>query len=96
MSHDDMRNTLIVELTEHSKQSNYQAFDNDTLAGMGAVLVFLREAKIRDDAALATMSADDQRKALIVELDAQTQLGPRLQGFSNMQLVLTALGVDRI
>jgi len=94
MSHDDMRNTLIVELANRSNQSNYQAFDNDTLAGMGAALVFLREAKIRDDATLTTMSADDQRNTLIVELAAQTGLGQELQGFSTMDLVLIGLGSD--
>ena len=52
MTHDDMRNTLIVELTTHSNQSNYHGSDNDTLAGMGAVMVFLRETGFRDDAAL--------------------------------------------
>ena len=39
--HEDMRNTLIVELTNRSNQANYQSFDNDTLAGMGAVLASL-------------------------------------------------------
>jgi len=92
MSNEDQRNTLIVELTAHSNQSNYQSFDDDTLAGMGAVLVFLREAKIRVDQTLKTMSADDQRNTLIVELDAQTGLGSRLQGFSNLDLALLGLG----
>ena len=94
MSPEDQRNTLIVELTAHSNQSNYQSFDDATLAGMGAVLVFLREARIRDDRALKTMSADDQRNTLIVEIGAQTQLGSRLQGLSNMDLVRIGLGVD--
>jgi hypothetical protein len=95
MSHDDQRNTLIVELTGHSNQSNYQSFDDATLAGMGAVLVFLREAKIRNDQDLKTMSADDQRNTLIVELAAQTHLsGPVLQGMDNMNLVLLGLGKD--
>jgi hypothetical protein len=95
MSHVDMRNTLIVELTNRSKQSDFQRFDNDTLAGMGAVLVLLREAKIRDDATLKTMTADDQRNVLIVEIGAQTGLGSQLQGLSNMDLVLVALGSDK-
>jgi hypothetical protein len=95
MSHDDQRNTLIVVLTGLSNQSNYQSFYDATLAGMGAVLVFLREAKIRNDRDLKTMSADDQRNVLIVELGAQTNLpGPVLQGLSNMDLVLLGLGKD--
>src|SRR6185436_1614037 len=66
-----------------------------TLAGAGAVLVFLREAKIRTDATLKTMSHEDQRNTLIVELEAQTHLPiPKLQGMSNMDLVLLGLGKD--
>lgn len=94
MTHDDMRNTLIVELTKHSNQTDYQAYDNDTLAGMGAALVFLRETRIRDDAALKTMSADDQRNTVIVEIGAQTGEGPELQRLSTLELVLVALGSD--
>jgi hypothetical protein len=94
LSADDQRNTLIVELTAHSNQSNYQSYDDYTLAGMGAVMVFLREAGIRDDATLETMSADDQRNTLIAEIGAQTGLGSRLQGLHNMDLVRLALGAD--
>ena len=75
MSREDRRNTLIVVLTDLSNQTNYQSFDDVTLAGMGAVLVFLRETRIRDDGALKTMSADDQRNTLIVVLDAEMNLG---------------------
>jgi hypothetical protein len=95
MSHEDQRNTLIVELTNHSNQTNYQSYNDAELEGMGAVMVTLRELKIRNDAALKKMSADDQRNTFIVELDAQTHLGQKLQGFSNLELVLTALGVER-
>ncbi|MFD9698679.1 hypothetical protein [Lentzea sp. NPDC059081] len=94
MSHDDMRNTLIVEMTNHSNQDDYQRYDNDTLAGMGAMMVFLRRNGLRDDAALKTMSADDQRNTAIVELDAQTGAGRALQGFTNLQLAQIALGSD--
>ena len=61
---------------------------------MGAVLVFLREARIRNDAQLKTISIDDMRNILIVEIDGQTHLGSRLQSLSNMDLVLLGLGVD--
>ena len=94
MSADDQRNTLIVELANHSNQSNYQSFDDNTLAGMGAVMVFLRETGIRNDDTLAAMSADDQRNKLIVELNAQTGLGSRLQQLQNMDLVRLALGAN--
>ena len=70
MSHNEQRNTLIVEIAGRSKQTNLQSFDDDTLAGMGAMLVFLRRARIRDDAALKGMTADDMRNILIVELGA--------------------------
>jgi hypothetical protein len=89
-----MRNTLIVELTNRTAQSNYQAYDDDQLAGAGAVLVAMRRAGIRDDAALRTMTADDMRNTLIVELDAQTGAGQRLQGFSDLQLAGILLGDD--
>jgi hypothetical protein len=94
MSSDDMRNTLIVEMTAHSNQANYQAFNDFDLAGMGAVMVFLREARLRTDAELKTMSADDQRNVAIVEIGSQTNLGSKLQGLRNMDLVRIALGVD--
>jgi hypothetical protein len=94
MAHEDMRNTLIVELTNRTAQSNYQAYDDDQLAGAGAVLVAMRRAGIRDDAALRTMTADDMRNTLIVELDTQTGAGQRLQGFSDLQLVGILLGDD--
>lgn len=93
-SSDDMRNTLIVEMTAHSNQANYQAFNDFDLAGMGAVMVFLREARLRTDAELKTMSADDQRNVAIVEIGSQTNLGSKLQGLRNMDLVRIALGVD--
>lgn len=94
MSDEDQRNTLIVELTGRSNQSNFQSFNDHELAGMGAVLVFLREARIRTDQQLKTISADDQRNILIVEIDGQTHLGSKLQGLRNMDLVLLGLGVD--
>ncbi|KOV83813.1 hypothetical protein [Nocardia sp. NRRL S-836] len=92
MSLDDMRNTLIVVMTSLSNQNDYQRYDNDTLAGMGAVMVFLRRTGIRDDAALGQMSADDQRNTTIVELDAQTGVGRELQGHTDLELAQIALG----
>jgi hypothetical protein len=95
MSHDDMRNTLIVELANRSAQSDYQQYDNDTLAGIGAALVFLREARIRTDDELRRMTAEDQRNTLIVEIGAQTGLPVgHLQGFTTLELVLVGLGSD--
>src|SRR5438477_2435693 len=95
MSKDDQRNTLIVELSGRTNQSvpHFQSLDDATLTGTGAVLVFLREARIRTDAELKTISDDDQRNILIVELGSQTNLPVSvLQGMSNMDLVLLGLG----
>jgi len=78
----EMRNTLIVEMSKHSKQPVpfYQGQDDATLGGMGAAMVLLRHTGIRDDAALRQMSADDHRNTLIVEMDAQTGQGRDPQG----------------
>ena len=93
MSPEDMRNTLIVELTAHSNQTDYQALTDHDLAGAGAVMVAMRELGIRTDAQLRTMSSDDQRNTLIVELDRQTHLGRALQGLSNLRLAAVVLGL---
>lgn len=60
---------------------------------MGAVMVATRRLGIRDDDTLRTLTADDQRNTLIVELDGQTHLGTRLQGLRNIDLAKLALGV---
>jgi hypothetical protein len=94
MSPEDQRNTLIVELTGRTNQSNFQSYNDYDLAGAGAVLVFLREAKIRTDQQLKSISADDQRNILIVEIGFQTGLGSKLQGLRNLDLVRLGLGDD--
>jgi hypothetical protein len=94
MSPDDQRNTLIVEMVKHSNQPgpHYQGMNDANLAGAAAVMVFIRAGKIRTDAELKTMSDDDQRNTLIVEINALTKLGSLLQSFSNIELVLLGLG----
>ena len=62
------------------------------LAGAGAAVVFLSKAAIRTDEQLKTISDDDQRNILIVEIAAQTGLGSKLQALSTMDVVLTGLG----
>lgn len=94
MSADDQRNTLIVELSGRTKAFDYQSLNDYALAAAGAVLVLLRQARIRDDASLRTMSIDDMRNTLIVELAAQTGLGSRLQELPSVDLVRAALGED--
>jgi len=98
MSPDDQRNTLIAELAAHSSRplGVLQGMNDFDLAGAGAAMVFLQGAGIRDDAALRTMSLDDQRNTLIVEIDGQTHLGSRLQGLRTLDLVLAGLGVDPV
>ena len=95
MSSEDQRNTLIVELSGKTNQpvGHFQSLNDATLAGTGAVLVFLREAKIRTDAQLKTISDDDQRNLLIIEIGSQTGLDSQLQSLSNMDLVRMAFGV---
>src|SRR5882672_2284639 len=97
MSAEDQRNTLIVEMAAHSNQAigHFQSLNNADLAGVGAVMAFLREARIRNDADLKKMSADDQRNTLIVEMGLQTGMGRELQGLSNIELVLMGLGKER-
>jgi hypothetical protein len=96
MSPEDQRNTLIVEMAGHSNQpvSAYQAMNDFELAGVGAVMVFLRASGIRDDSQLKTIGVDAQRNIMMVELDAQTHLGSRLQILPNLDLVRTGLGVE--
>ena len=95
ISLDDQRNILITELGGRTNQSGgyYQSLDNDTLAGVGALLVFVRAAKIRSDQDLKTITDDDIRNIFIVEIYART-LRTDLQGLSNIQLVHLALSLQ--
>ena len=94
MTTDDKRNTLIVELVNHTNQSigYFQGFDDDALIGKGVVVVFLKEAEIRDEKALKNMSDDDQRNTLIVENNTHTDKPiSELQGMNNQELVQVGL-----
>jgi len=82
MSPDDMRNTLIVEMTAHSTQTDYRSFNDFDLGGMGAVMVVLRGARIRTDAELKPMSADDQRNVAIVGIAFTFQRAGHVEGTS--------------
>ena len=95
LSLDDQRNILIVELAGRTNQSGgfYQSLDNDTLAGTGAMLVFVRAAKIRTDQDLKTITDDDIRNIFIVEIYGRTGRTD-LQGLSNIQLVRLALSIQ--
>ncbi len=96
---DDQRNTLIVEMANHSNQpiAHFQSLNDFDLAGAGAAMVFLLKGPVpsRDATQLKTMAdTDDQRNTAIVEVDGQTHLGARLQGLRTIDVVATALGVD--
>jgi hypothetical protein len=95
MSLEDQRNTLIVTLEGFSNRSGayYQTFDDERLGGAGAVLVYLREARVRTDDELKRMSDEDQRNTVIVLVAAQTNLSiQQLQARSSLKLVGLALG----
>jgi hypothetical protein len=98
MTEEDWRNTLIVELANRTRNDVpfYQGLSSPDLAGVGSLLVFLREAKRRSDAEIKAMSADDLRNTVIVEAASQTgQSVPSLQAMSNMRLVQLVLGPER-
>src|SRR6266700_836382 len=96
MTVDHQRNALIFQLATHSKEDGgkLQGLNDFDLAGAGALFVLLRDGKIRKDTELITMTVDDQRNTLIVEIDGQTGLGSKSQGLRNMDLVRIALGQD--
>ncbi len=94
MTKEDARNTLIVELSKHSNQpvEYFQKFDDNALVGKGATVVFLMEARIRDNKALKNMSDDDQRNTLIVENGNHTgKSGSEMWKMSDQQLVQLGL-----
>lgn len=93
MSGEDHRNTLITELAGRTRDDMrfYQGLSDADLGGAGAVLVFLRLARIRTDAELKSMRLDDLRNTMIVEMAGQTRRAD-LQALTNAQLARTALG----
>ena len=97
MSWEDQRNTLITELAGRTRDAVrfYQGLNDADLAGAGALLVYLRETSSRTDAQLKTMSADDMRNTVIVEVGAQTGRGRDLQALSNLQLITLVMGPER-
>jgi hypothetical protein len=75
MSNDDQRNILITEMSAPAGRTNqppthFWPMDDFTLAGAGAVYVFLRNTGIRTEQQLKTISDDDQRNIMIVEIEA--------------------------
>jgi hypothetical protein len=101
MTPDDQRNTLIFILSNSTNQtvasgSYFQSFDNAELAGIGAVLAFIREEKIKNDTIIRAMSIEDMRNTLSTEINVQTKLPVSvLQSLKSMDLVRIGLGVYR-
>lgn len=93
MSSDGMRNTLITELGGRTKDTGgyYQSLNDADLAGAGALLVYLRETGSLTDQQIKTMSADNMRNDVIVQVGAQTGRGRDLQALSNMDLLKLVL-----
>ncbi len=101
LSQHAQRQMLIGELVSRSHQAgvlspsprrDFDRLDDDQLAGVGALFVFLRETQVRDEGTLLRMTADEMRNVVIVELDHQTRLGQQLQGWTNLQLIERAAG----
>ena len=94
MSSEDRRNTLITELANRTKDavSYYQSLNDTDLAGVGALLVFLRETRSRTDQQIKMMSAGDMRNTVIVEVNVRTNRSIRdLQALSSMNLAKLVL-----
>ena len=95
MTAEDQRNALIVELalrTSHSV-AHFQALDDAALAGVGAIVVFLRETRIRADNELKTMREEELRGAVIAALSPRYRHDPRLRRLADLDLVRVALGI---
>jgi len=92
---DHWRDTLITELAARTRDTTafYQALDDKNLAGVGALLVYLRETGSRTDQQIKTLSADDMRNIVIVEL-TPTHPGVDLQRLTNPELIQLVLGRD--
>jgi hypothetical protein len=95
MSHEDRRNTLIAELAGRTRDTvgQYQALNDSDLAGAGSLLAYLRGTGSRTDPQFKTMSADDMRNTVIVEVRTQTGRND-LQALSNRELIQLVLGRD--
>ena len=97
MSGEDHRNTLITELSRRTRVDgrSYQGLNDAELAGAGVLLVYLRETGSRTDAQIKTMTADDMRNTVIVEVGSQTHRGRDLQGLTNLDLIRLVMGPER-
>lgn len=95
MSNDDVSNTAIVELSTRSANTvadlHRKGGSDDDLAGMLCLEQALLLGGYRTAAELKTMSVDDWRNTLIVELASLTSLPvSKLQGMRNVELARQA------
>ena len=96
MPADVQRNALIVELAGRMNESvaHFQSLDDARLAGTGALLVFLRESRIRRDEELKAMGEGELRSTMIAEMGPQNTRDLQLHRLDNMGLVRVALGIS--
>lgn len=98
MQPDDLRNTLIVELTKHTINdvAYWQGRDDEYLMGAGAVAILLRDQKILPLARLAATTDDEQRNTLIVHINAKDGTPvPHMHGKSSFELARMALALTK-
>jgi hypothetical protein len=97
MSHVDKRNTLIAELAARTRDTvgYYQSLDDAELAGVGALLVYLRAIGNRTDQQIRMLSADDMRDIVMIDAAAHTSRSGDLRHYDNMELVQLLLGEIR-
>ena len=95
MSTEDERNTLIVELNHHSNlsihqlQAKHNTGSLNSLTGMAAICYFLYTNNICSIHSLNSMSDQDQRNTLIVELNKKVNKEiSELQGMNDHELVV--------
>lgn len=90
MSGKDWRKALATELANRTAGTlaAYEALGNEDLAGAGSLLVYLRRDRDLSDAALAIMTLEDMRQAVLIEVNAQTGLAiAHLSTLSNIALI---------
>ena len=76
----------------HIPDGDFGKLSDYTLMGIGAEAAFVLEMGIRDEANLKTMTDDDIRNILIIEIGGHTGYdGPTLWGMDNQRLVRVAL-----
>ena len=89
MNRDEKRNTLIVEMENHSnlRTRALQDKNDEQLATMAVAVIFLRDNRYRTKSQLNRMSDDDQRNTMIVEVNKKAGTPvKKLQGMTNQQI----------